>query len=120
MTSHHRLWLWICVIQLILIVFCARELSLLGDGSLHAYFLDVGQGDSALLVSPSGKQIIIDGGPDSSARTHLGRLMPFFDLYNITNNNAEQNITVSSGASWLRPLNIVSPRLLRVGLKVDW
>jgi len=48
------------------------------------------------------------------------RLMPFFDLYNVTNNNAEQNITVSSGASWLRPINIVPPRLFRVGLKFDW
>ena len=48
------------------------------------------------------------------------RLMPFFDLYNVTNNNAEQNITVSSGASWLRPINIVSPRVMRVGVKFDW
>jgi len=48
------------------------------------------------------------------------RLMPFFDLYNATNNNAEQNITVSSGASWLRPINIVPPRLMRVGVKFDW
>jgi hypothetical protein len=48
------------------------------------------------------------------------RLMPFFDMYNVTNNNAEQNITVSSGTSWLRPINIVPPRLLRVGVKVDW
>ena len=48
------------------------------------------------------------------------RVMPFFDLYNVTNNNAEQNITVSSGASWLRPINIVPPRLFRVGVKFDW
>jgi hypothetical protein len=48
------------------------------------------------------------------------RLVPFFDLYNLTNNNAEQNITVSSGASWLRPINIVPPRLMRIGVKFDW
>ena len=48
------------------------------------------------------------------------RLMPFFDLYNATNNNAEQNITVSSGGNWLRPLNIIPPRVMRVGLKFDW
>jgi len=48
------------------------------------------------------------------------RVMPFFDLYNVTNNNAEQNITVSSGTSWLRPINIVPPRLFRVGVKFDW
>jgi hypothetical protein len=48
------------------------------------------------------------------------RLVPFFDLYNLTNNNAEQNITVSSGASWLRPINIAAPRLMRIGVKFDW
>ena len=48
------------------------------------------------------------------------RLLPFFDLYNATNNNAEQNITVSSGGNWLRPLNIIPPRVMRVGLKFDW
>lgn len=79
MPSHNRLWLWICGIELILIVFCAHELSLLGDGKLHAYFLDVGQGDSALLVSPSGKQIIIDGGPDNSAVGQMAKHIPFFD-----------------------------------------
>lgn len=74
-----RLWLWICTIEFILIVFCAHELSLLGDGHVHAYFLDIGQGDSALLVSPSGKQVLIDGGPDNSAVGQLAKHLPFFD-----------------------------------------
>ena len=56
-----------------------REWNLQPDGRLHAYFLDVGQGDSALLVSPSGKQIVIDGGPDLSPLEHLGAYMPYFD-----------------------------------------
>ncbi len=30
---------------------------------LTVYFFDVGQGDSALIVSPSGKTVLIDGGP---------------------------------------------------------
>ena len=34
------------------------------DGNLHVYFLDVGQGDSTLIVAPSGRQVLIDGGPD--------------------------------------------------------
>ena len=34
------------------------------DGNLHVHFLDVGQGDSILVVTPSGRQVLIDGGPD--------------------------------------------------------
>ena len=34
------------------------------DGQLHVHFLDVGQGDSILVVTPSGRQVLIDGGPD--------------------------------------------------------
>ncbi len=77
--GHQRLWLSIAAVELILILFCIHELSLLGDGHLHVYFLDVGQGDSSLIVSPSGKQIVIDGGPGDATVGHLGRLMPFLD-----------------------------------------
>jgi hypothetical protein len=49
-----------------------------------------------------------------------GRLSPFLDLYNLGNSNAEQNITVTSGSSYLRPINIIPPRVMRVGVKVDW
>lgn len=31
------------------------------------------------MVTPKGKQILIDGGPDLSTLSHLGKLMPFFD-----------------------------------------
>ena len=34
------------------------------DGYLHVHFLDIGQGDSILVVTPSGRQTLIDGGPD--------------------------------------------------------
>ena len=37
------------------------------DGKLHVYFFDVGQGDSALIVAPSGKQVLVDGGPDAQS-----------------------------------------------------
>ena len=49
-----------------------------------------------------------------------GRLSPFFDLYNITNTNPIQDISASSGASFLRPINIVPPRVMRIGVKFDW
>ena len=50
------------------------------DGRLHVYFFDVGQGDSALIVTPSGRQVLVDGGPEAwSAVTALDRVLPAGD-----------------------------------------
>jgi competence protein ComEC len=52
----------------------------LPDGKLHVAFLDVGQGDAALITTPQGQQILVDGGPSPAALTSaLGREMPFWD-----------------------------------------
>jgi competence protein ComEC len=56
-----------------------REWSLLPDGKLHMVFLDVGQGDSTLITLPSGRQILVDGGPDWSTLREVSYFMPFFD-----------------------------------------
>lgn len=56
-----------------------EEWQRLPDGRLHVCVLDIGQGDSVLLISPSGKQIVIDGGPDLSALSGIGRHLSFFD-----------------------------------------
>jgi len=51
-----------------------------GDRDLHVYFLDVGQGDSALIVTPEGRQVLVDGGPDgASAIRALSGVMPGSD-----------------------------------------
>jgi len=44
----------------------------------------------------------------------------FFDLYNATNLNANQNIVYGSGPSFMRPTQIVPPTIARVGVKLDW
>ena len=50
------------------------------DGRLHVTFLDVGQGDAILIESPSGRRVLVDGGPSPSLlMSHLGRRMPFWD-----------------------------------------
>ena len=46
---------------------------------LAVYFFDVGQGDGALIKTPSGNRILIDGGPDSKILSKLGKVMPFWD-----------------------------------------
>ncbi len=47
-------------------------------------------------------------------------LSGFVDVFNMFNANPEQNITWSSGTSFLRPSNIVPPRLARFGAKFEW
>jgi len=44
----------------------------------------------------------------------------FFDLYNMFNQNPEQNLQWSSGTAFNRPLSIVPPRLARIGLKLNF
>lgn len=49
------------------------------DGKLHLIFCDVGQGDGILVITPTGNQILIDGGPNNRILSCLGKKMPFWD-----------------------------------------
>ncbi len=70
---------WVLVLVFVLLSFglTIREWTLLPDGKMHLRFLSVGQGDSALLRTPEGKTILIDGGPDWSTLEDLGEYLPF-------------------------------------------
>lgn len=47
--------------------------------TLKVAFLDVGQGDAIFIETPTGVQVLIDGGPNKSVLAELSRVMPFFD-----------------------------------------
>ncbi len=47
--------------------------------TLAVSFLDIGQGDSIFIQSPSGAQVLIDGGPNRAVLHELGKVMPWFD-----------------------------------------
>lgn len=48
------------------------------DGRMHVYFLEA-RGDAALIQTPSGRFVLLDGGTDPAALTAaLGRHMPFW------------------------------------------
>jgi len=52
------------------------------DGLLHITVLDVGEGDGVLVQSPTGRYVLVDGGPSSIALSDaLGRRMPLFDRH---------------------------------------
>ena len=49
------------------------------NNSLKVYFFDVGQGDAILIRTTYQENILIDGGPDNTFITKLGRTLPFYD-----------------------------------------
>lgn len=49
------------------------------DTTLRVIFFDIGQGDSALVRTPSHQNILIDAGPDTSVLSKLGAALPFYD-----------------------------------------
>jgi competence protein ComEC len=51
----------------------------LPDGKLHAYALDVGQGDAIFVRTPGGKKILVDGGPENYVLERLSEVMSYFD-----------------------------------------
>lgn len=46
---------------------------------LKIVFLDVGQGDSMLVRTPEGENVLIDGGPDKSVVYRLEKYLPWYD-----------------------------------------
>ncbi len=68
------------VAVIVVVLLAAQLANTTADGRLHVYALDVGQGDAILIVTPSGRQLLIDGGPDGETTLAvLGNLLPAAD-----------------------------------------
>ncbi len=52
--------------------------------------------------------------------TRRFKVSGFLDLFNLFNSNAERNTSFNSGTSYLRPLNIIPPRIARIGARVTF
>jgi competence protein ComEC len=69
-----------CVVALVMLggMIAWHEYRVLPDGNTHVRFLTVGQGDSAMVTTPAGATILIDGGPDWSTARELWRFTSLF------------------------------------------
>lgn len=76
MTVSLKIWLIIFGILIAALVMLTLEWRRLPDGKLHFYALDVGQGDALLMVTPSGRTILMDAGPDITALEKLDGILP--------------------------------------------
>lgn len=74
---------WLRLIILYLVVASAVALAWMAydmpEKKLTVAFLDIGQGDSIFIQSPTGRQVLIDGGIDRDVLAQLASVMPFFD-----------------------------------------
>ncbi|NMB91956.1 MBL fold metallo-hydrolase [candidate division WWE3 bacterium] len=61
---------------LFVLIFTLKDSS--SQSSLKIHIWDVGQGDSALVVTPNGNKILIDGGDNFESDFKLSMLVPFF------------------------------------------
>ena len=57
----------------------AEVFALTPPGVLTVAVMDVGQGDSIFIESPTGTEVVLDSGPDDSVLTDLPKVMPFAD-----------------------------------------
>jgi carboxypeptidase family protein len=78
-----------------------------------------------LLAEPVGAERmpvsqLFDVRTEKTLKWDRARVGLFFDVYNIFNNNATQELTRSSGALFLRPGVITAPRVARAGFKFNF
>ena len=65
---------------LIALLLVWRAASTIPDQRLHITFLDVGSADAVLIKTPSGKHVLINGGPSvTTLSDELGRRLPTFN-----------------------------------------
>lgn len=81
MPSKNKKFILIIGVILFLNLFFWRIILFPPADNLKIYFLDVGQGDSQLVVLPGGVKILIDGGPNASVIEQLDKILPFYQRY---------------------------------------
>ena len=82
-------------------------------------------GTQTFFAEPFGSRrlpniVVFDVRAEKGVRVAGHRISGFLDVFNIFNANPPYTIIQTSGASFMRPTVITSPRVARVGAKVEW
>lgn len=78
MTRRSNRWLWLPNVLLAVAAGYVWGLTAAGPGPLHVSFLDVGQGDAAIIETPGGKCLAVDTGRASGGSSRgLSTVLPF-------------------------------------------
>lgn len=96
-----------------------------GDQFARTFVRNLAYGTATVRAEPFGAQrkpniTIVDIRSEKRFAFGNRSITGFFDVYNIFNTNAEQDLTIASGASWLRPTLVTSPRVARFGVRLQW
>jgi competence protein ComEC len=68
------------VVMLLALLLVWRAAAAVPDNFLHVTFLDVGSADAVLIKTPTGKHVLINGGPSvTTLSDELGRRLPTFN-----------------------------------------
>lgn len=70
---------FISIVALAIVAFVLSTQPQMEENTLQVSYLDVGQGDATFIESPSGTQVLIDGGKNSLVLRGLSKAMGFFD-----------------------------------------
>ncbi len=87
-----------------------------GDRTLSVHVLDVGQGDSILITSPTGRRVLIDGGPDGALlQARLAEHLPWWsrriDAIILTHPSADHIIGLTETVRRFRVGMVIDPQL---------
>lgn len=72
-------WYFLVLIVLVSLILCFVVFREDRRGLMTVAFLDVGQGDSIFIESPTGVQVIVDGGPAKNLMREISKVLPFYD-----------------------------------------
>jgi len=76
---HHRYRILCATLLCVVFVVGAIFIKERTTSVLRIFFLDVGQGDAAYIKTPSGHDMLIDGGPSKIVIQRLSEVMPWYD-----------------------------------------
>jgi hypothetical protein len=96
-----------------------------GNAFGRTYVASLNYGNPTLRAEPidanrTQNMTVLDVRAEKAFRVVGRRLAGFFDMYNVANANTATSLGTTSGTSYLRPLDIIAPRVVRLGLKFDW